>query len=344
METNLGNAAQGAATVAKPQAPVETPNTGITAKETPKETPKDEANDKPQKYKLVRKGQEVEVDAETYHRYAQKAHAADMELAEAKKVRREAEEQQRRYQEAVNAIEAAKKQPASARVKSLLEELQDDPSALNEFRGSVEAWLVDRLKEESASPELQRALKAERELEKAKRDQEAAKKRAEQEAWQKQVEANKPIQEKFIIDTLNLSGLPPTEWNVKSVADVLYNSRLKGHKPSPEQIATIVKEDRIDNIRALGGGISAQILEANKSKDYSSVVKLGGQLTEMFGEDILKALRVYDIRKHQSAQPELPKPVVETQHTEKKAPGSYEFKNMDEWQEARRRAVQSMIK
>lgn len=312
----------------------------------PKPAPKIEAAAEPKKYKVLKhNGQEVEVDEDTYTRFAQKAFAADRELSEAKRLKREAEERAAHVRQWQAQIEAMKKEAPSKRVKMLLEELQDNPDAVKEFRGTVEQWLYDKLQEESASPEMQRAMKAERELERIKKQQAQEAEKAKKEAWEKEVAASRPAQEKLIIEALTMSGLPKTEWNVKHAADIIYNARVKGHKVTNEQVASILKEDRIDNVRALGSEFSSKIIEAHTNKDFDTVLKAGEQLAELYGEDILKALRIYDLRKHLSSKPEMPKPVVETQKTEgAQKKGAYEYKNMDEWTEARKRIVQSMSK
>lgn len=303
-----------------------------------------EAPKEPKKYKIFNHdGSEKEIDEDTYKRWSQKLAASDKFLAEAKQKQREIDAREAMIQEQQKKIEEMRKAAPSQRVKAMLEELQDNPEALNEFRGSVESWLVERLQEESASPETQRALKAERELERHKKQEALRQENEKKAAWEKAVNDSRPQTEKFIVDTLKLTGLPPTEWNVKSVADVMFNAKQKGHKPTPEQVAAIVKEDRIDNIRAVGTQTAQQILEAYKNKDFDAVVKHGAALEELYGQDILKALRAYDIRKHMSGQPIVPKEpaaIAETQQAPKQ--GAYEFKNMDEWIEHRKKLAQSM--
>jgi len=335
-------------------APVETGNLDAVAtkaiekvepkQKQPVQTKETEAPKEPKKYKIFNHdGTEREIDEDTYKRWSQKLSASDKFLSEAKAQKRELEAKEAQIAEQQKQIAEMKKAAPSQRIKAMLEELQDDPNALNEFRGSVEEWLVERLKEESADPATQRALKAERDLEKYKKQEEIRKQQEQKQAWEKAVNETRPQTEKFIVDTLKLTGLPPTEWNVKSVADVMFNARQKGHKPTPEQVAAIVKEDRIDNIRAVGSQSAQQVLEAYKNKDFDAVVKHGAALEELYGPDILKALRAYDIRKHMSGQPIVPKeplPQAETQNAAKQ--GSYEFKNMDEWIEHRRKLAQSM--
>ena len=129
--------------------------TGTTETETPKE---------PKKYTFKRNGVEEEVDEETYTKYAQKAWAADKTLAEAKKMQRELAQREAEIAQYQKQIEQMRQLKPSQRVQQMLQELQDNPEAMGDFRGSIEQWLLQQIEEESASPEAQRAIKAEREL------------------------------------------------------------------------------------------------------------------------------------------------------------------------------------
>lgn len=302
-----------------------------------------EAPKEPRKYKIfTEEGTEKEIDEDTYKRWTQKLAASDKFLAEAKMKAREIELKEEKIKEQEKRIEELRKAAPSQRVKAMLEELQDDPNALTEFRGSIEEWLVERLKEESADPATQRAIKAERELEKHKKLIQQREENEKKQAWEKSVNEARPQTEKFIVDTLQMTGLPPTEWNVKAVADVLYNARQKGNKPTPEQVAAIVKEDRIENIRSVGSQMAQQIVEAYKNKDFDTVLKHGAAMEELYGPEILKALRAYDIRKHTQGQPIVPKPVEPVAETKQDSKGTYEFKSMDEWIEHRKKLAQSV--
>ena len=291
----------------------------------------------PKKYTFKRNGVEEEVDEDTYTKYAQKAWAADKTLAEAKKMQRELEAREAQILQHQKQIEEMRKLKPSQRVQQMLQELQENPEALTDFRGSIEQWLLQQIEEESASPEAQRALRAERELERIKRHQETEAEKQKQLAWQKAIEEQRPQQEKMIIDTLKVGGLPITEWNIKSIADVIYNARLRGHDPKPEQVAQVVKEDRIEHIKAFTSQYAKQIADAWTKKDHASIAKVGQALTDVVGEDIIKALRYYDMAMMEKKAPNLPKKVVETPKTEAPRTGAYEFQNYDEYLEYRKR-------
>ena len=293
------------------------------------------------KYTFKRNGVEEEVDEETYTKYAQKAWAADKTLAEAKKMQRELEAREMQLRQFAQTLEQQKSLKPSQRVQQMLEELQDNPELLGDFRGTVEQWLLERIDEESASPEVQRALRAEKELQRIQKQKEAEEQRQKELQWKQAVEAQRPQQEKLIIDTLKAGKLPVTEWNVKSVADVIYNARVRGIDPKPEQVAQLVKEDRIEHIRALSSGAVKQLIEAQKNKDTKGVINAGESLVELFGEEIIKALRVYDMAVYESRKPNMPRQVVETAKAEPQEKKSYQYRNYDEYLEDRKRRALS---
>lgn len=296
------------------------------------ETPKDT-----RKYTFKRNGVEEEVDEETYTKYAQKAWAADKTLAEAKKMQRELSQREAEILEYQRQIHQLRQLKPSQRINMMLEELQDNPEALNDFRGSIENWLLQQIDIESASEETKRALKAEKELERVKRQQEEHQNNLKRAAWERAVAEQRPKQEKMVIDTIKAAKLPVTEWNIKSIADLYINAIKNGQNPKPEQVAQAVKEDRIDHIRAFAGQYAKEIAEAYSTKDMASVAKIGEAMTDVFGEDIIKALRYYDVAMLEKKAPNLPKKVVETPRQEMQKTGAYEFGSYDEYQEYRRR-------
>ncbi|NBW20392.1 MAG: hypothetical protein EBR82_71735, partial [Caulobacteraceae bacterium] len=293
------------------------------------------------KYIFKRNGVEEEVDEETYTKYAQKAWAADKTLADAKKMQRELEAREMQLRQFAQALEQQKTLKPSQRVQQMLEELQDNPDALNDFRGSIEQWLLERIDEESASDEVKRAMRAEKELARLQKQKEMQEKQQKELQWKQTVEAQRPQVEKMIIETLKTGRLPLTEWNVKSVADVIYNARVRGIDPKPEQVAQLVKEDRIEHIRALSSGAAKQLIEAQKNKDTKGVINAGESLVELFGEEIIKALRVYDMAVYESRKPNMPRQVVETAKAEPQEKKSYQYRNYDEYLEDRKRRALS---
>lgn len=317
----------------------EVPTDGIAAKQTETTEPKET-----KKYTFKRNGIEEEVDEETYTKYAQKAWAADKTLADAKKMQRELEAREAQIRQYAEILEQQRKLKPSQRVQQMLEELQDNPEALTDFRGSIEQWLLQKIDEESASPEVQRAMRAERELERIQKQKELEQKQREQMEWQQAIEAQRPQQEKLIIETLKTGKLPVTEWNIKSVADAIYNARVRGLNPSPEQVAQVVKEDRIEHIRALSGESAKAVIEAQQKKDLDSVVKSGEALVELFGEDVIKALRYFDMAVYEKRRPNMPRQVVETAKNEPQDKKSYQYQSYDAYLEDRkRRALQSQV-
>ena len=293
------------------------------------------------KYIFKRNGVEEEVDEETYTKYAQKAWAADKTLADAKKMQRELEAREMQLRQFAQALEQQKTLKPSQRVQQMLEELQDNPDALNDFRGSIEQWLLERIDEESASDEVKRAMRAEKELARLQKQKEMQEKQQKELQWKQTVEAQRPQVEKMIIETLKTGRLPLTEWNVKSVADAIYNARLRGINPKPEQVAQLVKEDRIEHIRAFSSGAAKQLIEAQKNKDTKGVINAGESLVELFGEEIIKALRVYDMAVYESRKPNMPRQVVETAKAEPQEKKSYQYRNYDEYLEDRKRRALS---
>lgn len=288
-------------------------------------------------------GQEFEVDEEQYQRFAQKGLAAEKRFAEVAKLRKEMEAKAQEIHAQKAEIEKLKQTYGDNEgvIDYLIEQAQNDPKKLSKVREKMEAWLLEQIKLESASPE-QQALaqeKAERarlqkELEEIKKTQESEKMKALTQQHRSQIETT-------IIKALQVSGLPQNELNVKHMADLMHKAYVGGYEVTPEQLASFVKEDRVANIKAIAADYAAQMAAARDAKDSQTILSLGSSLEEIFSPELIQALRIYDLTRITNSQPKVPKPVIETQKPQAED-GKRHYMDWDAAKEEQKRIVQQL--
>lgn len=274
---------------------------------------KEESKETPKKFKVFKEnGQEYEVDEENYHRLAQKSFAAEKRMWEAKEARKAIDSDRVKLAEERAKMEAFKKMTPSQRFDAMLGELEENPEMSKEFRDKLEDFLYAKLKEDEEHPEIKKRKEIERENKRLKDQMESEKKAKEDAVKAEQVKQYKIQYQKTIVDALDMSGLPKNEWNVKHIADLMYNAAKQNITLTPEMLSQKLKEDRIDNVRAMSGDMATKLIDAHKAKNYPEVLKIGERLTEMFGEDMLNALRRLDLTMTSSSVPSIPEPAVPT--------------------------------
>ena len=316
---------------------VDTAGTTVTDSGVSQNSPQVEAQPE-KRYKLKINGVEEDHSESDVIRYAQKSRAGDKYLQEAKAARKQLEARESKLFSDEQQYEERRKLPATKRMEHLFEDIQDDPQAIKELWDSLENRMLAKIEEESAGPESQRALKAERELERMKKERENYDERVKEAQWKRSVEAQRPEQERAVMEVFKVGKIPVTEWNVKSVADIHINLLRKGIKPDPQKVADYLKEDRIDNIRAFSSSLTKQVLDAYSKKDATAILAAGESLVEMMGIDLIKAVRAYDMQLVEKRRPS-------SQRQETHSPSPVEpvrGMSFEEAQDERRKRAQAM--
>lgn len=286
--------------------------------------PETQAQDKkapaePKSFKTVKiDGKELQLDEDTYHRYVQKGIGAEKRYAEAAKLMREAQAR----------IDELSKKQAEIAEKSkrygdepdwdyLIDQAKGDPQRLAKVRQKAEQWLISQLELEAASPEAQELARQKAENERIRKENEDYKKQAQAREMEQLTAKHRATIESTIMEALEISGLPKTEWNVRHMADLMSKAIRGKYELTPQQLALQVKSERIDNNKAILGEYAKGIIEAYKNKDSQKVAFLGKAMEELFTPEVIDAVRAYDLTNLSAAQPNIPKPVVETPATEK---------------------------
>lgn len=316
-----------------------------------KKQPATDKKEEPKRTRILKvDGKEYEIDDERLEKLAQKGFGAEKKLWEASEARKKLDAERAQLAEEKQKWEEMKKMSPKERLRSMKEELKD-PNLSKEFRAAMEDVLWEEIKADEQTPEQKELAQLRKEKEERLKQEETDKKTAEERKQQEALNAWKEKSEKSIIGVLEHSKMPKTPWNVKHIADIMYNHRkLQQSLPenerfdlSPEEISKKLVQDHTDNTRAITQDISKQIIEAHKAKDANKVLDLGDRLMEIFGEEGMDALRRYDLIKHTTMRPKLPEPVTETpKETIKKEDGKYplSWEQMKEERQKRAQALQ----
>lgn len=259
-------------------------------------------------------GQEIELDDEQYERYAQKGIGAEKRLWEANKLHKEAMAKAAEVEKEKARLEDLKKQfdgGEDEAIENLIRQAQNDPQKLGKVRQKVENWLIEQLKLEQATPEQQELAQLKRQMEMQKAEAETLKKQQEKVRFEAETQKYRELFSKKLMQGLEQSGLPATEWNVKHMADLQMQALKAGYDIDPTTLADMLKQDRIEHVRSLTGDISKNILSAYEAKDNQKILMIGQQLEAIAPPELLKALRIYDLAQINSQQPNVPKKPVE---------------------------------
>ena len=343
-----------AAQVTTPQTQTTAPEVGtaaevkqtITKKASVTKQPEVKATTEPKKtYKIQSDKGEYEVDEDTYHAEAQKGFTASKRMREAAAREKAALEALKVAQEKEEKYNQWQKLTPDQKVEQALTDLKD-PNLTKATREKIEKWLWQQLQADQATPEQKRLMeleaeKAQWEKEKADRQAQAQKEKHESEKRQYAETAQKDV-----IKIIEIAGVPVTEHNFKLAADYLYINHKAKSGATPEQIAEFVKNDTIQSTTHLFGSIADNIVKAREANDTEAILKAGQSLLDYLPPQVVKALRIVDYTRHIKGMPQAaqqqPIDVPKAPETEKK--GAYEFKNMDEWIEHRRKMVHNIDK
>lgn len=299
-------------------------------------------------YRLVKvDGTEYEVPEKDFVDAARHSLTANKRMYEANQLQKKLMEESQRIKELGDKYSKFESMTAEQQFDAVLARAKD-PNVSKVVRQKAEDWLIQQISLDEASPEKKELLKeraAREELEAKLKEREN--KDTESKYAQEKTQYQESVQ-KDVITILDASGLPPTEWNIKRVADLMYNGRQATKKNpefklSNEQMADFIKQDTIDTTGALYGNIADNILKAKEAGSADEILKYGKYLEDNLPPQVLRAIRIYDLTKHTSSRPQntVGKPVDVQKSAGAKAPGGYEYKSMDEWIEARKKMVQS---
>ena len=303
-----------------------------------------ETKEKP-KYKLAKiDGTEYEVDEKAYHDAARKALTADKRMHEATTLQKKLLEDQRLLEKEREKISAQQKKTPVEIFKEMQARL-DDPTISKAFRAEIEQWLLSQIEYDEASPEVKRASALEKENATLKAKEKAREDEKNNTAREAEKSEHRRTAQESIMGVLKASGLPPTEFLVKKIADIKFNARKAKVNVTDEQVANFLKTDTLDTSSALYGSFAENIIKAKAAGDSGAILKAGEALISHLPENIIKALRVYDYTKHVSGVPRGANPIVDTPKAPpQKESGAYEFNKFDDYQENRRKFAQDLQK
>ena len=146
-------------------------------------------------------------------------------------------------------------------------------------RELAEQLLVEQLQQEMMTPEQKELMELKKYKEERERSELERQKALEMaEAQQKESAIAQQFQ-KTIIDALDKSGLPKTPDMAKRMAYIMKKNLDLGLSLTPEDLAAEVKSELNGLLKALIGGAE------------------GEQLISLFGDDVAKKIRAYDVKK-----------------------------------------------
>lgn len=219
--------------------------------EAPKPTAESGTPAEVRRLKLKLDGQDVELPESEVISLAQQGKVAGKRFQEAAALRKQAEDVLRFAKE--NPTEFFKRTGMNA-------------------RQWAEEYLVGELKREQMTPEQKRAAENEEKLrvyEQERKDAKTKKEREDQETLRKQ---HHDRYDTLFVEALSKSGLPKTAYTIKRMAELQLVNLRKKLDLNADQLTKIVREDYINEQKALFGGME------------------GDQIIEFLGQDIVKKL------------------------------------------------------
>lgn len=154
------------------------------------------------------------------------------------------------------------------------------------FRELAEEFLIQQIEEESLTPQ-QREQRAKEAKLKEYEAKEQERLKAEEQAKLEQLENHYRAEyEKAIISGLESSALPKNEYTVRRMAELMQKNIQLGLDLEPQYIAQMVKEDYLNEQKALVGGLD------------------GEALVKLFGDDIINKIRKFDLSRFKPTNPQ----------------------------------------
>lgn len=291
-------------------------------------------------------GTELNLDEEEFTRFAQKGIGAEKRFAEANALRRQIEQQSQELEKRQKEFDAKMGQTGRddhEALEKLLQQAQGDPQKLLKVREKAERWLIEQIKLEQASPEQQELLRVKQENERLKADNKKSQDEKNQAELNTLTQKHRDSIESTIIKALDISGLPPNEWNVKHMADLMHKAFKGKYELKPEQLAEMVRQDRVANTQSITKDYTEAITNAHKSGDMQKVILLGENLENLMGSGLINALRWYDLAKLKAGQPKMPTKPIETAipKTPEEQKKAYSM-SWDEAEQERKKVVQQL--
>lgn len=196
----------------------------------------------------------------------------------------------KRMQEAAN---------VSKQVEQFIKQLKEDPIKVlsnenlmgsKKFREIAENFLIQQLEEESMTPEQKSMKERDAKLAQYERQEKERQQAIEQEKQSKLEQHWAQEYEKTIMTALQTSSLPKNEFTVRRMAELMQKNLDMGLDLDATMLAQLVKEDYMNEQKALIGNASAE------------------QLIAMFGNEVANKIRKYDLGRIQQKNPIPKKP------------------------------------
>lgn len=252
------------------------------------------------KFKIKVDGSELELDEPEVIRRAQLSSAAYKKFEEANKLKQQNEQ-------LINMF------------RNNFTDLLDDPR-LGIDETSKQKMLDDYYRRKyiepsTLTPEQRKLKEAEAEIQRY-RDGEKQKKQQEEQTQLEQLEKyHAQNYEKIVVEALQGESLPKTEFTVRRMADLLIKNGQMGLELTPQQIATLVREDYQTEIKSVLGQTDGDVL------------------LKMLGDDVANKIRKADLARLKAGMPNLPKPTVDVAKADFTKKETKRYKNMDQWRE-----------
>jgi hypothetical protein len=224
------------------------------------------------KYKVKVDNEELEVDEDELVRGYQMRKASDKRFQEGLAARKQSEE----------FIRLLKTDP-----KKVLAH----PSIGLDLKKFAEDYLMEQLQDEMMDPKDKELREYKKKLSQFE-EQEKLKKQKEDDEAKESVK--KKYQEDYnrqIVEALDVSGLPKTEYTVERMIYYMHKALKNGYELDAKDVTDLVKRDYIEDSKALYSGLDGEALE------------------KIMGSDIAKKLRKHDIDKLKQPKNNLSQPV-----------------------------------
>jgi hypothetical protein len=288
---------------------------GAPAKEAPRakpannEPPQDDAEAESRESKEASKRERLKVGEEEYEldqdqirRFAQKGIALEKKNRAFEADRQQLAERQRQLaaveQQTLQTYEALKDPNNIFRV---IEQLHGPKVA----REATEGYLRPLIEREMMPPEQQQALTQQEENARLRQENEAFKARDHQAQVDARAQELQGHYQQQIVQGLEKLELPVgADYTFLANEMASWMQRGIDNKTdyTPEQLASLVKEDNNLRVGLLVKHDAQRILEAKKAGNLDAVVKYGEALVEKLGEPVMYAIAKYHLAKHSRAQ------------------------------------------
>lgn len=250
------------------------------------------------KYTIKVDGEKLELTKDEMIKYAQLGKAGQKKMQEAAELRKQVD----------MLIDALRKDPMSV--------LSDPAIGLDPVKLAQEV-LAKQLEEEAKSPEQREQERMKAELEALRKEKQEIEERRKEEARQAQMQKYENEISDQIIKIMEAGKLPNTPRYLRTVADIMLTAVENDLKISPEQAATIAREEVMNDNKKLYENMDDQELE------------------DFLGQEVIKRIRKNSVKKVQvakSAPPSKPQATGQATPKTEEAPKKISMKDfMKPW-------------